>query len=172
MVALLSLQWEEIYFFPNDGQGGFTTRRIWGSTNEDYGSSGISMSDLNQDGRPDIIYSNGDGFGPTPPPGLDLGMECSGSRTPATADSVTIALATGPAPTVPSGSILITMVPWTWSLPPPILTGTTKTAKSSRLFGSATMAGRTSPLTSSLAPPRISSHLIPARSIPVDSPHS
>jgi len=42
---------------------------VWGSTNEDYGSSGISVADLNRDGRPDIIYSNGDGFGPSATPG-------------------------------------------------------------------------------------------------------
>lgn len=69
IVALLSQQWEEIYLFRNQGLGTFTTSRIWGSTNEDYGSSGISVSDLNRDGRPDIVYSNGDGFGPAATPG-------------------------------------------------------------------------------------------------------
>lgn len=69
IVALLSQQWEEIYYFQNDGLGNFTTKRIWGSTNEDFGSSGISVCDLNRDGKPDIIYSNGDGFGPASTPG-------------------------------------------------------------------------------------------------------
>lgn len=69
IVALISQQWEEMYLFTNDGAGNFQTKRIWGSTNEDYGSSGISLSDLNRDGRPDIIYSNGDGFGPAATPG-------------------------------------------------------------------------------------------------------
>jgi hypothetical protein len=69
IAALLSQQWEEIYFFKNDGRGNFAAKRIWGSTNEDYGSSGISISDLNRDGRPDIVYSNGDGFGPSATPG-------------------------------------------------------------------------------------------------------
>jgi hypothetical protein len=69
IMALLSQQWEEIYFFKNDGRGNFVTKRIWGSTNEDYGSSGISVADLNGDGRPDIVYSNGDGFGPSATPG-------------------------------------------------------------------------------------------------------
>jgi len=68
VIALLSQQWEEIYYFDNDGHGNFTKRRIWGSTNEDYGSSGISVCDLNKDGRPDILYSNGDGFGPSATP--------------------------------------------------------------------------------------------------------
>jgi hypothetical protein len=69
IVALMSQQWEEIYYFQNDGNGGFARNRIWGSTNEDYGSSGISVSDLNGDGRPDILYTNGDGFGPSAVPG-------------------------------------------------------------------------------------------------------
>jgi hypothetical protein len=69
VVAVLSQQWEEIYYFQNDGRGNFTNKRIWGSTNEDFGSSGISVCDLNRDGRPDILYTNGDGFGPASTPG-------------------------------------------------------------------------------------------------------
>jgi len=63
IVALVSQQWEEIYLFKNDGRGEFTTKKIFGSTNQDFGSSGISLCDLNRDGRPDILYTNGDGFG-------------------------------------------------------------------------------------------------------------
>jgi hypothetical protein len=69
IVALISQQWEEIYTFENDGKGRFTRKLIWGSTNEDYGSSGISVCDLNGDNRPDILYTNGDGFGPAATPG-------------------------------------------------------------------------------------------------------
>ncbi len=69
IAALMSQQWEEVYYFANDGRGNFRTRRIWGSTNEDYGSSGLSSADINRDGRPDLIYSNGDGFGPSATPG-------------------------------------------------------------------------------------------------------
>ncbi|HVU35900.1 MAG TPA: VCBS repeat-containing protein [Opitutaceae bacterium] len=68
IAAVVSQQWEEIYYFQNNGHG-FDSKRIWGSTNEDYGSSGISVCDLNGDGRPDILYSNGDGFGPSATPG-------------------------------------------------------------------------------------------------------
>ncbi len=64
IAAVVSQQWEEIYLFENDGHGDFTSKILWGSTNEDYGSSGISLCDLNRDGRPDILYTNGDGFGP------------------------------------------------------------------------------------------------------------
>ncbi|WP_221030662.1 FG-GAP repeat domain-containing protein [Actomonas aquatica] len=69
IAALISQQWEEVYLFPNDGKGNFKVQRIWGSTNEDYGSSGMSSADLNGDGRPDLIYTNGDGFGPAATPG-------------------------------------------------------------------------------------------------------
>jgi hypothetical protein len=69
VTALLSQQWEEIYVFTNDGRGTFAARRIWGSTNEDYGSSGLTVADLNRDGRPDIVATNGDGFGPSATPG-------------------------------------------------------------------------------------------------------
>lgn len=69
LVAVVSQQWEEIYYFENKGGGNFPAQRIWGSTNEDYGSSGISVADVNRDGRPDIVYSNGDGFGPAATPG-------------------------------------------------------------------------------------------------------
>ena len=69
IVAVVSQQWEEIHLFENDGKGNFTAKIIFGSTNEDYGSSGISLCDLNGDGRPDILYSNGDGFGPAATPG-------------------------------------------------------------------------------------------------------
>jgi hypothetical protein len=67
-VALASQQWEEVHYFEN-GPEGFKGRRLWGSTNEDYGSSGLTVGDLNGDGQPDIIFSNGDGFGPAASPG-------------------------------------------------------------------------------------------------------
>jgi hypothetical protein len=62
IVSLLSQEWEEVHLFENDGRGNFVDKVIFGSTNEDYGSSGISVCDLNRDGRPDILYTNGDGF--------------------------------------------------------------------------------------------------------------
>jgi len=67
MVALVSQEWEEIYVFENDGKGRFKTRSVWGSTNEDYGSSGIFVVDLDKDGDPDILYTNGDAFDYLPP---------------------------------------------------------------------------------------------------------
>ena len=69
IVALVSQEWEEIYLFENDGHGNFANKILFGSTNQDYGSSGITLCDLNRDGRPDILYTNGDGFG-TADPGM------------------------------------------------------------------------------------------------------
>jgi hypothetical protein len=62
IVALVSQEWEEIYVHVNDGRGGFTPRRIFGASNEDFGSSWISLADLDGDGDPDVVYSNGDAF--------------------------------------------------------------------------------------------------------------
>lgn len=62
IVTLVSQEWEEIYAFVNDGRGRFTPTRLFGASNEDFGSSWISLADLDRDGDPDIIYSNGDAF--------------------------------------------------------------------------------------------------------------
>jgi hypothetical protein len=69
IAALVSQQYEEIFLFENNGSGTFTKKIISGSTNEDFASSNISLCDLNRDGRPDLLYTNGDGFGPSPLPG-------------------------------------------------------------------------------------------------------
>ncbi|WP_404423954.1 FG-GAP repeat domain-containing protein [Nibricoccus sp. IMCC34717] len=69
IVALVSQEWEEVYYFENDGRGNFTKRVVWGSTNEDYASSGLSIADLNRDGKMDVLFTNGDGFGPAMMPG-------------------------------------------------------------------------------------------------------
>lgn len=66
-VSLVSQEWEEVYVFENDGRGNFKSHLVWGSTNEDYGSSGIRLVDLNQDGRIDILLTNGDAFDYLPP---------------------------------------------------------------------------------------------------------
>ena len=62
IVTLVSQEWEEIWAFSNDGRGGFTPKMLWGSTNSDFGSSWISVIDLDRDGDIDILYSNGDAF--------------------------------------------------------------------------------------------------------------
>ena len=67
IVALISQEWEEIWAFVNEGGGRFREQLLWGSTNQDFGSSWISLSDLDRDGDPDIVYSNGDAFEYAPP---------------------------------------------------------------------------------------------------------
>lgn len=67
IVSLVSQEWEEIYCFVNDGKGNFQSRLLWGSTNDDFGSSGIIMADINLDGKEDILYTNGDAFDYIPP---------------------------------------------------------------------------------------------------------
>ena len=62
IAALISQDYEEIHVFSNDGKGRFESKIVYGSTNTDYGSSGISLADVNGDGRIDILYTNGDGF--------------------------------------------------------------------------------------------------------------
>lgn len=59
--ALISQEWEEIHWFARGGAP-FKDTLVWGSTNEDYGSSGLEVADVNRDGRPDLLYTNGDGF--------------------------------------------------------------------------------------------------------------
>jgi len=62
IVALVSKKVEEVHMFTGDGQGNFKDQVIHGSTNQDYGSSGLTIADVNQDGLPDVIFTNGDGF--------------------------------------------------------------------------------------------------------------
>jgi len=67
IAVLVSQEWEEIYFFINDGKGQFTPRLIYGSTNDDFGSSGMLLCDFDKDGDQDILYTNGDCFDYIPP---------------------------------------------------------------------------------------------------------
>jgi len=69
IVTLVSQEWEEIYVFVNDGRGQFAATRVFGASNEDFGSSWITVVDLDRDGDVDILYSNGDAFDYAPPTG-------------------------------------------------------------------------------------------------------
>jgi hypothetical protein len=69
IISLVSQEWEEIYCFVNDGKGQFQPRLLFGSSNQDYGSSGIALCDLDKDGDQDILYTNGDAFDYMPPQG-------------------------------------------------------------------------------------------------------
>lgn len=61
LIALISQQWEEVQAYINQN-GDLEPKVLFASPNEDYGSSGISIFDLDQDGDSDILYTNGDGF--------------------------------------------------------------------------------------------------------------
>lgn len=61
MAALVSQEWEEVHLFDNTG-GNLRNRTVWGSINEDYGSSGLEIADLDRDGDVDLLYTNGDAF--------------------------------------------------------------------------------------------------------------
>ena len=69
IISLVTQEWEEIYCFVNDGKGEFQTNLLFGSSNQDYGSSGIALCDLDKDGDQDILYTNGDAFDYMPPQG-------------------------------------------------------------------------------------------------------
>jgi len=69
IISLVSQEWEEIYGYINDGKGNFTSKLLYGSNNEDFGSSGIYLCDLDKDGDDDILYTNGDAFDYIPPQG-------------------------------------------------------------------------------------------------------
>jgi hypothetical protein len=59
-VALISQEHEAIVAFLNDGHGRFRKETIYRGPHPAYGSSGIQVVDLNGDGRPDVLYTNGD----------------------------------------------------------------------------------------------------------------
>jgi FG-GAP-like repeat len=62
-VALISQEHETIVAFVNEG-GGFRKETIYTAPHPAYGSSGIQLVDLNNDGRPDVLYTNGDTLDP------------------------------------------------------------------------------------------------------------
>lgn len=68
MVTLVSQQHEKILRFMNLGQGKFDPFVIGEAQNPTFGSSGFQIVDLDQDGDPDILYSNGDLMDTDPSP--------------------------------------------------------------------------------------------------------
>jgi hypothetical protein len=69
LISLVSQEWEEIWCYLNDGKGNFQPKLLFKSSNQDFGSSGIFMSDADNDGDEDILYTNGDAFDYIPPRG-------------------------------------------------------------------------------------------------------
>ena len=73
IIALISQQHEEIVVFLNRGGGRFKAHTLFQALTPTYGSSGIELADLDQDGDQDILYTNGgamDGTGPKPCHGI------------------------------------------------------------------------------------------------------
>ncbi|MGH7200499.1 MAG: FG-GAP repeat domain-containing protein, partial [Planctomycetaceae bacterium] len=60
--ALVSQQYETIDLFLNAGRARFTRDNLWAGPDLTFGSSGIELVDLNQDGATDVLYTNGDAF--------------------------------------------------------------------------------------------------------------
>jgi hypothetical protein len=59
-VALIAQEHEEVVAFVNEGGGKFAKRTLYGAPHPGWGSSGISLVDLNADGKLDVLYTNGD----------------------------------------------------------------------------------------------------------------
>jgi hypothetical protein len=59
-VALISQEHETLVAFLNEGGGKFRKETIWTAPHPAYGSSGIQLVDLNDDGKLDVLYTNGD----------------------------------------------------------------------------------------------------------------
>lgn len=60
IAAVVSQDEEEIWAFENLGGGNFKSHRLAFAHNFDVGSAGLVMADLNGDGRPDLLWPQGD----------------------------------------------------------------------------------------------------------------
>jgi hypothetical protein len=59
-VALFGQEHEQISAFLNDGKASFKEATLFKAMTPSFGSSGIELADLDQDGDIDILYTNGD----------------------------------------------------------------------------------------------------------------
>jgi hypothetical protein len=59
-IAVISQQHETVVAFLNEGNGKFRKETIYTAPHPAWGSSGIQVVDLNGDGEPDVLYTNGD----------------------------------------------------------------------------------------------------------------
>lgn len=67
ITAVISQDSETVLVFRGDGDGNFEKNEIFKANTSEYGSSGIWLDDLDQDGDTDVIYTNGDAFDYSPP---------------------------------------------------------------------------------------------------------
>ena len=59
-VGLLSQHHESVSAFLNDGRGGFRSQAVYQAPHPTWGSSGLSLVDLDRDGDMDVLVTNGD----------------------------------------------------------------------------------------------------------------
>jgi hypothetical protein len=59
-VALISQEHETVVAFLNEGNGTFRKETIYTGPHPAWGSSGIQLADVDGDGHPDVLYTNGD----------------------------------------------------------------------------------------------------------------
>jgi cytochrome c5 len=62
VVAFLAQEHEEVLFYPGDGKGGFGLEKLFKAPHPNWGSTGLTLVDLDRDGDTDILLSNGDMF--------------------------------------------------------------------------------------------------------------
>jgi hypothetical protein len=60
--AVVSQEQETVDLFLNAGGGRFDRYPLWSAPDLTFGSTGIELADLDQDGDQDILYTNGDAF--------------------------------------------------------------------------------------------------------------
>jgi len=61
-VALVSQEYERVEAFINQGNAQFNRQTLWAAPDPTFGSTGIELVDLDQDGDMDVLYTNGDTF--------------------------------------------------------------------------------------------------------------
>jgi hypothetical protein len=60
--AMVSQAFECVDLFINQGDGRFHLHGVWAAPDLTFGSSGMELVDLNQNGKMDILFTNGDSF--------------------------------------------------------------------------------------------------------------
>jgi hypothetical protein len=60
VIALISQEHETIVAFLNDGHGRFEKRTLFDAGTPSFGSSGMELADMDQDGDIDLLFTNGD----------------------------------------------------------------------------------------------------------------
>src|SRR5262249_48419643 len=60
VVAVIAQEHEAVVAFLGDGKGGFRAQTLYAAPHPNWGSSGISLVDLDRDGDLDVLVTNGD----------------------------------------------------------------------------------------------------------------